>query len=331
MVLWDAVIGRAAIGRAAIGRAVLGVAVAGLCLAPASARAQRTVSVRADNDAFNFWQYPWERPDEEYTSGVRLTLDFPGTARWARRFARTVGGCGASVSPCASHRWIVGQNIYTAVRPRRVPDPTPGGRPDAGVLWLSSTSRVERATLMVEAGWTVGATGALSLAEPLQKFFHDLAPHFNRPIAWGDDVPTEPVVAVAVDAERRQRFGTVEVRPRAGASLGNLLTEVRGGVGARLGAPAGAWSATSSRPRVWLEGDALLRGVARNEVLHGALFRASARVAARPFVTEWQGGVRVRWRSFEAAFVAHQTSAEYVSRGAPHVWSTLEATWLRSR
>ena len=32
------------------------------------------VDVRADNDAFNFWQAPWNRPDEEYTSGVRLTV-----------------------------------------------------------------------------------------------------------------------------------------------------------------------------------------------------------------------------------------------------------------
>lgn len=316
---------------AVIRRALLGVAVAGVFLAPAGARAQRAITVRADNDAFNFWQYPWDRPDEEYTSGVRLTLDYAGTARWARRLERAVGGCPGEAPGCATRRWIVGQNIYTAVRPRRVPDPTPGGRPDAGVLWLSSTSRVERGTLLLEAGWTVGATGALSLAEPIQKFFHDLAPHFNRPIAWGEEVPTEPVVAVSLDAERRHRYGAVDVRPRAGASLGNLLTEVRGGVGARLGAPVGVWSAPSRRPQVWLEGDALLRGVARNEVLHGALFRASARVEARPLVTELQGGVRLRWRSIEAAFVAHRTSAEYVSRSSPHVWSTLEATWFRSR
>ena len=32
----------------------------------------RTLTVRADNDAFDFWMYPWNRPDFEYTSGVPL-------------------------------------------------------------------------------------------------------------------------------------------------------------------------------------------------------------------------------------------------------------------
>lgn len=313
---------------------LLAAVLAGVVLSPALAHSQRAVTVRADNDAFNFWQYPWARPDEEYTSGVRLTLDYAGTARWAKRLERAVGGCRGTTAPCAAHRWSFGQNIYTAVRPEDVPVAVPGGRPDAGVLWLSSTSRVEREAVLLEAGWTIGATGALSLAEPLQKFFHDLAPHYNRPITWGDEVPTELVVAVAADARRSIRLGGVDVQPHAGGSFGNLLTELRGGVGARVGAPAtlpAASSSPSRRPRVWLEGDAAVRAVARNAVIHGALFRPSARVEARPLVTELQGGLRVRWHNLEAAFVAHRTSAEYVTRGVPHVWSTLEATWFRAR
>jgi len=305
----------------------------GVLLAPFAARAQRAVVVRADNDAFNFWQQPWARPDEEYTSGVRLTLDYDGVAPWARHLTRAARAC-RETAPCESHTYALGQDIYTAVRSPRDSSVVPNGRPDAGVLWVSSTTRFVRPSTLLELGLTFGVTGKPSLAEPMQRFFHALAPSFNRPITWGRQVPTEPVFAASLDARRIMRVGALEMQPHAGASLGNLLTEGRAGVGARLGrAVLHPWLAMPRRPAfdVALVGDASARAVARNEVLNGALFRRSVRVTPRPFVTELEGGVRIRWRMFEAAWVAHQTSAEYVTRTAPHVWSTLEAGWYRGR
>ncbi len=300
----------------------------------AEARAQRAVTVRADNDAFNFWQYPWSRPDEEYTSGVRLTVALDGAAPWARRIEMWLGACHDAAAPCASQEYTVGQDIFTAARPRDIPTAPPGARPDAGVLWFSATTRVTREKDFSEAGWTIGVTGEPSLAEPTQHFFHTLAPSYNRPIVWGRELPAEPVFSVQFDRRRRLTAGAMELQPHAGASLGTLLTEARAGIGARVGRDGPrAWRSSSRVGAFTVEfsGDATLRAVVRNEVLSGTFFRPSARMTLRPFVTELAGGTRVRWRDLEASWMAHQTSAEYAARGAPHVWSTLELSWRPSR
>lgn len=301
---------------------------------PIVAEGQRAVTVRADNDAFNFWQYPWQRPDEEYTSGVRLTLDFDGAAPWVKRFAKALGACAVEQRNCASHSWAFGQDIYTAVRPKNVAVATPGGRPDAGVLWVSSATRLARANRLSEIGWTIGATGAVSLAEQTQQFFHDLAPAYNRPIEWRNTVPGEPTFALRWDERRLRRFTSADVTPHAGASLGTLLTEMRAGVGARLGRDlAHPWAVAARHDgvAVWLEGDATVRGVVRNEVLSGAFFRTSAHVPLRHIVPELQLGIHGRAGAFEAAYVVHQTGAEYRTRSTAHQWSTLQLRWTPAR
>lgn len=296
-----------------------------------SAAAQRSVTVRADNDAFNFWQFPWTRPDEEYTSGVRLILEDAGAPAWARRVPASLGGC-ADAGRCTSHAWSFGQDIYTAARPHGSERAIPGGRPDAGVLWVASDAATVRDADRIDIGWTAGITGKPSLAESMQHFFHTLAPAYNRPIAWEHELPAEPVVAVRADRRWLRSTGVFEAQPHVGGSLGNLLTEARAGVGLRAGhALAHPWKPAvwSNTPSVAFEGDLSLRAVARNEVLNGTLFRSSPHVTLRPFVGELTGGIRVRWRELEMAWVAHQTSAEYTARRGAHGWSTLEAVWKR--
>ena len=312
----------------------LAIVLALAALLPRAAHAQRAITVRADNDAFNFWQLPWSRPDEEYTSGVRLNVAVDGTAFWARRFQPLLGACPGAESPCAAHAYGFGQDIYTAVRLRDVPTALPGGRPDAGVLWVSGSTRVERLATLTELSWTIGTTGKPSLAEPMQRFFHSLGPSWNRPITWGRQVPAEPVFAAAWDRRTLAALGALELQPHAGASIGTLLTEARAGVGMRMGAGLSHPWRPHVRERiasVAFVGDATVRGVARNEVLSGAFFRGGPSVPLRPVVTELEGGIRLRWRSVEAAWVAHQTSAEYTSRHSAHAWSTLEASWRPPR
>lgn len=306
-----------------------------LAALPHSVRAQRAVMVRIDNDAFNFWRAPWARPDEEYTSGVRLAVDYDGSAPWARRLDKWLGPCDSAPGACASHSYAVGQDIYTAVRPKDGGAALPGGRPDAGVLWVAATTRRVRGASRTELGWTVGVTGPPSLAESTQRFFHDLAPSFNRTISWGRQVPAEPVFAAQYDMRRLVRAGALDFQPRAGASLGNLLTEGRVGVDAELGSQLPhPWTVPprSAQPfTLSLTGGATLRAVARNEVLNGTLFRRSAHVTPRTLVTEAQAGVHARWRNWDASWVAHQTSAEYAGRSAPHPWSTIALTWWPGR
>ena len=64
-----------------------------LCLGATTASAQSAVRTRIDNDAFNFWLGPWDRPDEEYSSGVRIAADWAGPAFWSKRFGHDAPGC----------------------------------------------------------------------------------------------------------------------------------------------------------------------------------------------------------------------------------------------
>ena len=120
---------------------------AAIALAMAAARgvtAQlQSISARADNDAFNFWKPAYDRPDEEYTSGVRGTLVI--SAR------RVVGALAASRcealrdirdSPCATHEFSLGQDIYTG---KLVPGDTTrdsGHAAERGWLYLQESSRL---------------------------------------------------------------------------------------------------------------------------------------------------------------------------------------------
>lgn len=306
---------------------------AALALLPGGGQAQRVVRVRADNDAFNFWQAPWNRPDEEYTSGVRLTVEYAGRAPWTRRRGNDRGACKEPRARCAEHSYALGQDIYTAVRSREQPTPLPGARPDAGVLWLSASNTLETPDKVEEVRWTVGVTGRPALAAPVQRFFHDFAPGWNGPIDWSTQLPAEPVFATSYDQRRSRTLGSVELQPHAGASLGTLLTEARVGLGARVGHDLRLPGRLSrDRRAAWaLVSDATLRGVARNEALSGTFFRPSGRVALRPLVSELQAGLHVRWRGISLAWIAHQTSAEYVTRHGTHAWSTLEAAWWPGR
>jgi hypothetical protein len=311
-----------------------GLALALALLLPAAARAQRAVTIRADNDAFNFWQYPWSRPDEEYSSGVRVSVALDGAAPWTRPVARFLGRCADGLAPCVSHSYELGQDIYTAARPKNAAIAPPGSRPDVGVLWLRGTTRLARETDLNELGWTVGITGNPSLAEQTQRLFHAIVPRYNRPITWGTTLPAEPVFSVQYDRRRMMFVRALEIEPHGGASLGTLLTEARFGVGARIGRVLQhPWriGPVDKAFAFELTGDATLRAVARNEVLSGTFFRSSARMTLRPLVSELAGGVRVRWRGLDVSWIAHQTSAEYTARRAPHVWSTLELTWRPSR
>jgi hypothetical protein len=305
---------------------------AGLCLLSRAARAQRAVTVQADNDAFNFWQMPWARPDEEYTSGVRLAVERDG-AGWSRRLGWALGRC-ANGQQCASHTFELGQDIYTASRPKGWSVALPGERPDAGLLWMASTSRVARPGAINEVRLTIGVTGKPSLAEPMQRMFHDIAPRLNRPITWGPQMPAEPVFSVAFDRRRLIAAGGLEVQPHGGASLGTLLTEARAGIGLRYPSSGVlSWQLPRKAGAVSLEfaGDAQVRGVARNAMLSGTFFRPSPSVALRPLVSELTAGLRLQWRSLEASWLAHQTGAEHRGRTRPHDWSTLALSWRPTR
>lgn len=303
----------------------------------AGAGAQSAIRVRADNDAFNFWQPPWSRPDEEYTSGVRLSVDYAGPAWWSR--AGAGADCGVPAKRCATRTFSLEQDIYTAERHLNEPTPGPGSRPDAGWLFVQEEQQVARPGRLDETRLAIGVVGAPALAQVTQRVFHGYAAGWQRPINWSRQLPFEPGIVASYDQRRyiavsgSEDRGGLELQPHAGASLGNILTEVRAGLGARMGIGLEhPWVPRRARATsVAFVADAALRAVVRNEFLSGTLFRPSDRVPLRPAVAEYQAGVTASWRRLGVGFVAHQVGPEYEGRTGAHQWTTIEVEWRLGR
>ncbi len=301
----------------------------------AVAPAQSAVRTRADNDAFNFWLAPWDRPDEEYSSGVRLSVDWAGPTFWTKAFDHDALGCSKGRERCVARTLTLGQDIYTAARHIDEPVPPAGSRPDAGLLWLQEAERIARADRLDELSITLGVTGEPGLASSIQRIVHGYAPGWQRPIDWSRQLPFEPVVGFAYDQRRLVALGDLELQPHAGATVGNLLTEARAGLGMR-----GGWNlrepfrplSPTRRVELAFTGDATLRAVAWNEVLSGRMFSgASPHVTLRPLVPEFQLGVVARYGPGALSYVVHQTGAEYTTRTTAHQWSTIQVEWQFAR
>ncbi len=322
-------------------RALAGVAVIAVVIAvtAGNARAQslQSVSVHADNDAFNFWKPPYNRPDEEYTSGVRGSLTYSGAAFWERWLHRT---CAVSCENGASHTFALGQEMYTG---KLLPGDTTheaGTRPNAAWLYLQEVSRVATADRLDETSISVGVTGPPALGEAMQRFFHNLAPDLNRPLNWSEQIPFEPGIVLAFDRTQRtfatgrtEGFGA-DVEPHFGASLGNILTEARAGLRVRAGFNLQhPWMPVPLR-EIWevsFFADATGRGVLRNEFLAGTMFHQSPHVEERPFVAEYQLGMMLRYERLTIRYSMDQIGSEYLSRDHGHAWSRLALEWRVER
>jgi lipid A 3-O-deacylase len=310
--------------------------------AAGNVRAQQLLSMgaRADNDAFDFWLPPYARPDEEYTSGVRASLTYAGPALWDRWFHTSTASCANGAVRCATHTYSFGQDIYTG---KLAPGDTsllPGTRPNAGWLYIMESSRAGTKDRLDESSVTVGITGPEALGEFTQREFHAIAPSFNRPIDWAMQLPFEPGIVLAYDhTERLLALGegdsfSGDVEPHAGASLGNILTEARAGLRVRSGFHlTHPWlmAAESSRPEISFFADGTIHAVARNEFLAGTMFRSSAHVQERPFVSEGQVGVTAKWRRVSATYSVDRTASEYVTRATGHTWSRIAVEWRMGR
>src|SRR5262249_4276805 len=217
-------------------RATLAAAAVAVTAVPAQGQSARTFSFRTDNDAFDFWMAPWNRPDEEYTSGVHLSYDGGDAPWWGRRFRSGLQTGVIESSSCRTSRFEIGQDIYTPFVSSSGTAATTA-RPNAGWLYLSQSA--ERLTTETSDALTlaVGVTGPPSLARFTQRVAHSVGPAYNRPTDWSHQVAFEP--GVIARFEHLARFATpaatalgVDLVPHAGASLGNVTTAAD--LGARL-------------------------------------------------------------------------------------------------
>ena len=291
----------------------------------AVAQGARTFTVRADNDAFDFWMLPWNRPDEEYTSGVHLTYEGGDAPRWARPALRGYAACGFTPASCRSSRWELGQDIYTPSVSPDDPHAAPGARPNAGWLYLTEAARILSPSRLDELAITLGVTGPPSLGRFTQQLAHHAAPAFNRPTDWTQQIGFEPGAIVSYEARRRASLGDgADFMPYASASLGNILTQADGGFDARIGWRLDApWLPSTRGLTLAITTGASGRAIARNVFLDGNTFRDSPHVGHEAFVASGRAGIELRYRGFSAAFVAHNDTRSYAAGPKWHPWSSL--------
>lgn len=298
-------------------------------LGAAFSQSPRWVTVRVDNDAFDFWMAPWNRPDEEYTSGVHVDYDGGDAPRWSREFLRGRLPCFVGAHSCRTSRSVLGQNIYTPSVGVDGGRAAPGSRPNAGWLFVSQTARALNDDRATDLTLTTGVTGPPSLARYMQALAHRAAPTFNRPTDWSHQLAFEPGVIVRYAQQRRfvvgeTRLFGADVLPRAAVSIGNVSTAAEAGVDARLGwRLPHPWLLEPRRFSATLSAGASERAVARDLFLDGNTFARSDRVGHEPFVTSANAGVEIRYDAFLLGYRAQSDSRSYARGPKWHPWASL--------
>jgi hypothetical protein len=306
---------------------VFALAVSAAVLAGAPARAESlfaggTWTLLMENDRF-------ADTDRHYTHGTRIAWvsdKQTGGPDWVRNTL-------ALLYPFAEVRagrigFALGQNIYTPEDISRS-DPIRDDRPYAGWLYVAGSVHAETQQTLLGRRFDVldtvevdiGMIGSASLAEPTQKFVHELI-DTTRPRGWRHQLDNEPGIVLL--GERKWRtsavaFGPLEADmiPHLGAALGNVYIHVNAGTMLRIGrtlrldygpphiqpALSGLEAVDSKNAFGWyifagVEG----RAVGRNIFLDGNTFSDSHSVDKKPFVGDFQAGAAVVWRGMRLAF-----------------------------
>jgi lipid A 3-O-deacylase len=301
----------------------------GAAISQSPPRGSHTLTVRADNDAFDFWMLPWNRPDEEYTSGVHITYSGGDAPRWSRHFLQGAHPCAVGDRVCRTGDVEIGQDIYTPSVSVDDPHAAPGSRPNAGWLYLKQGARSLNETRSREFATTIGVTGPPSLARYTQQVAHHAAPEFNRPTDWSQQIQFEPGVIARFEQKQRaliaggELFG-MDFVPRFGASVGNVLTQADAGFQVRAGWHlAHPWLLEAHEWSLMFTAGGSGAAVARNLFLDGNSFTNSPRVGHEPFVGSGEFGVELRLGRFLAAYRAVTETRSYARAPTWHPWSSL--------
>jgi hypothetical protein len=307
----------------------LALAAGGSLLTSDSGRAAPVAArLTLDNDQFDFWMPPDQRPDFAYTHGTEIVLRFASAPRVLARLApRALMGSPAG-GPLALEI-ETRQSIYS-------PLGLPPERPFAGWLELAiglvSESRAGRRELRLHAG----VTGPPSGADRVQAYFHRHYDHIPA-LDWSNQLPFEPGLDLELAthslgyARGRPAGWHIAAGPALRARAGIPATDLRLGFEATAGfAPPSPWGGRGgarATPRLYLRASPRLDLVLRDEFLAGTLLRASPRVDARALIPESEIGLGVGWSGFRLEWRIERRAREARVQSIPHTYGTLELAW----
>ena len=328
--------------------------------ASTSARAQAVpgTQVTGENDALDVWLPQKQRPDGEYTNGLRVSISRSTAPLWGRLVpsAAPCTGMESSGQRCLTTEFAIAQQMYTPeplnhrasqLGEEDAPDdsiisaPIAGDRPFAGWLHADVTANILSEKRLTSFGIAAGFTGAQSGAEALQKGFHDLINQVDPP-GWRYQLGFRPAANLSyTDHLRAALVATdghdfADIIPSWSAQLGNARTSAYGDVVARLGYHvAHPWSPAARRRAgardfgIWLYG-----GVRESLVVYDQLLDRSYTkndttfsVSRIPWVNSYNFGIAVRRHSLTIAFGGTHEGKEYRSEEVPnHSYGTITVT-----
>lgn len=285
----------------------------------------RTFSLRVDNDAFDFWMLPWNRPDEEYTSGVHVDYDGGDAPRWAHRLMAHRVACVVRAEKCRTAGLELGQDIYTPSVDANDPHASATSRPNAGWLYLAESARALSVDRSDELSIALGVTGPPSLARFTQRIAHDAAPAYNRPTDWTRQIGFEPGLIARYEQRRRISLdGLADLIPAASVSLGNVLTAADAGIRLRSGwHVAHPWLPEPPGAGVAFDVGISGQAIAHNLFLDGNTFTKGPRVGHTPFVGTADAGVALRLGILSLEYRAVTQSRAYAAGPRWHPWASL--------
>lgn len=306
-------------------------------------------SIAVENDSLS------SGDDDNYTSGIKLAYVSPaeGVPSWLRG----TGGFTRALSNSAPDYWgiAIGQSIFTPQDISAVPAP-PDQHPYAGWLYMQIMVAAEedrtdgRASRYLDTyELEFGIVGPSALGEEAQSGIHQIlgAP---EPLGWDSQLNDEFAVAVSFDRRWRalRLFSDVvpggieaDLTPSAGVSVGNLRTEARAGLTARIGqridndygpprvrpSLAGV-DHFAGGPLAWsVFGGVQGRAVAQDIFLDGNTWEDSASVDRIPYVADFQAGFTVSAGDWRLAYTYVWRTEEFETQGDGGDFGALALSW----
>ncbi|MEP7085800.1 MAG: lipid A deacylase LpxR family protein [Gemmatimonadota bacterium] len=326
---------------------------------PVSSHAQAVPGtlVQVENDALDVWLPQKQRPDGEYTNGIRVSLSRATAPLW-RRLVRSAAPCTgreAIAARCLTTEFAIAQQMYTpeplshrasqlqdgAPEDSTISAPIAGDRAFAGWLHADVTANIISEKRLTSFGIVAGITGRQSGAEALQKGFHHVIGQVDPP-GWRYQLGLFPAASVSYTDRLRLAFAAqdgrdfFDVMPSWNAQMGNARTGAYGELEARIGYHlAHPWSPAArarAGPRdfgIWLYG-----GVRESLALYEQLLdRSYAKndttfsVDRIPWVNSYDFGIAVRRHSLTITFGGTHTGKEYKTQEVPnHSYGTITVT-----
>ena len=285
----------------------------------------KAIRISDDNEYFNFWIPPIDRPDNNYTQGLRVSWPASSVPSFGRTIVcRRVAACGLNIE--------VGQEMYTPTFDS--PAPEPGARPYAGFLYGRFAFRAAERHSSRALTLVVGLTGEPSLAETAQILFHRYF-GFRHPQGWKYQLGAEPAFALSAEQAWRIAPGAagrfVDFVPTVEVLAGTLRTSARAGGRIRIGSNLDhPWLASTVNRHVVVQGfvGGRVERVAHDLFLDGSTFEKSVSVDGEPVRSLWERGFRIGAgrAAFEYSVVSQ--SREYRTGPAEHTYSSLSVIWL---